>query len=599
MQDQKGSSFKGFHWSHWAVISLSLLLTLGAWYFSSQQAEQKTKAQFEFQAEQIVSLVKEQMEKYEEALWAGVALLHVIPDHVSRDEWRVFANSLKVESRFPGINGIGVIHYVEPDNLESYLAWQRQNTPDYQLHPDHTRNEYWPITYIEPQQNNQAAVGLDMAHELNRYTAAKLARDSNKASITGPITLVQDKQKTPGFLFYAPWYGERKEETLYGERNSDFLGLVYAPFIMSKLMDGVLANANRQVNFSIHDGDEVLYSEFNQGSENYDASPLFRKKMLVPMYGREWLFTVQSSNLFRQQNTQHQPLVILAGGLIIDSLLLFIFILLSRANHRAVEYADEVTQDLQQQKMQLEIAHQDLQQRNAELEEANKDLDQFAFVASHDLKAPLRGISQLAQWIEEDLKEHFTEQTTEFMSLLQGRSRRLEKLLDALLSYSRIGRENNSFENFHLGERVKELFTLVNPNDNFKLECREDIGTMTTLIVPLELVLRNLLSNAVKHHHKSAGTIQFTAYQKDDYYCMQIADDGPGIPQQYHDQVFDLFKTLKPRDEVEGSGLGLSMVKKILDRYQCKYRILANQGGGTCFIFEWPIEARLRENNKQ
>ncbi|RBO80028.1 CHASE domain-containing protein [Marinomonas aquiplantarum] len=595
MQDQKGSSFNGFHWSHWAVISLSLLLTLGAWYFSHQQAEQKTKAQFEFQAEQIVSLVQERMEKYEEALWAGVAALHTMPHHMTRSDWRIFANSLNVESRFPGINGIGVIHYLEPDKLDSYLAWQRETTPDYALHPAHTQNEYWPITYIEPQMSNQAAVGLDMAHEINRYSAAKKARDTGKASITGPITLVQDAKKTPGFLFYAPWYGDRQSNHLYGDQEGDFLGLVYSPFIMKKLMGGVLENSNRQVNFSIHDGGEVLYSELNQSSENYDDAPLFSKQIEINMYGRDWLFTVQSSSLFRAQNTQNQPWIILAGGIVIDSLLLIIFILLSRANHRAVSYADKVTQDLKLQKEELEIAHEDLQLRNQELEEANKDLDQFAFVASHDLKAPLRGISQLAQWIEEDLRENFSSQTREFMDLLQGRIQRLEKLLDALLSYSRIGREKNTFEQFHLGTRVTELFSLINANEAFAFDCEDNVGELNTLAVPLELVLRNLLSNAIKHHDKGQGNIQFKAQKQSDHYQICVIDDGPGIPTQFQEQVFELFKTLKPRDEVESSGLGLSMVKKILDRYDCHYQISSNGDRGTCFEFEWPFEAALRE----
>ncbi|KZN15201.1 histidine kinase [Marinomonas sp. TW1] len=588
-------SFNGFHWSHWAVISLSLLLTLGAWYFSNQQAEQKTKAQFDFQAEQIVSLVQERMEKYEEALWAGVAALHTLPNNMARADWRIFANSLKVEDRFPGINGIGVIHYLEQDKLNSYLAWQRETTPNFTLHPAHTKNEYWPITYIEPQVTNQAAVGLDMAHEINRYSAAKKARDTGKATITAPITLVQDAKRTPGFLFYAPWYGDRQGGHFYGDQNGDFLGLVYSPFIMKKLMGGVLTNSNRQVNFSIHDSGEALYSELNESSENYDDNPLYSKQIEINMYGRDWLFTVQSSSLFRAQNTQNQPLIILAGGIVIDSLLLIIFILLSRANHRAVSYADKVTQDLKQQKEELEIAHEDLQLRNQELEEANKDLDQFAFVASHDLKAPLRGISQLAQWIEEDLRENFTSQTREFMDLLQGRIQRLEKLLDALLSYSRIGREQNTFEQFHLGARVTELFSLINANKAFIFECEDNVGEMNTLAVPLELVLRNLLSNAIKHHDKGQGTIQFKAEKQSDHYRICVIDDGPGIPLQYQEKVFDLFKTLKPRDEVESSGLGLSMVKKILDRYECHYQISSNGERGTSFEFEWPFETALRE----
>ncbi|ETI60467.1 sensor histidine kinase [Marinomonas profundimaris] len=583
------------HWTHWVVIALSLLLTFSAWFITSQQVQQKTKAQFDFQADQIIELVQERMAKYEEALWAGVALLHAMPNKTSRDDWRVFATRLKIESRFPGINGLGVIHYVSEASMPDYLNWQRESMPNYALHPKHNEGEYWPITYIEPLASNQKAVGLDMAHEKNRYNAAKKARDTGEANITGPITLVQDAKKTPGFLFYAPWYGDDRSPIHAVSQETTFLGLVYAQFIMHKLMDGALANTNRQVNFSIDDGEEALYSELNANSENYDSKPLFLEKIAVDMYGRHWVFTVQSSKLFREQHSQTQPIMILIGGIVIDALLFFIFILLSRANRRAVAYADKVTEDLKQSNQALMAAHSDIQMRNTELVEANKDLDQFAFVASHDLKAPLRGISQLAQWIEEDLKDSLTPQTSEFMTLLQGRVSRLDKLLDALLSYSRIGREKATFETFNLGGRATELFSFLSPDQTFEFRCDDEVGDITTVVVPLEIVLRNLIANAYKHHHKDAGIITFTAKVKDDHYVMTIEDNGPGIPQEHQQKIFELFRTLKPRDEVEGSGLGLSMVKKILERYGCEYQVVSDGKNGTTFCFDWPSEQQLKD----
>lgn len=581
------------HWYHWAVLALSLALTVGAWYFSSQQVQQKTQAQFNFQAAQILELVQERMAKYEEALWAGVAALHMLEDDASRNDWKTFATSLKIEDRFPGINGIGVIHYVPPQKLSAYLVWQRQLLPEYALHPAHTIPEYWPITYIEPETSNMKAVGLDMAHEHNRFTAAQKARDTGKATITGPITLVQDSRKTPGFLFYAPLYTSGPVPSTHGDQNNGFLGLVYAPFIMHKLMDGTLENTNRQVNFSIHDGNQELYNELTPESEDYDRNPLFTTQMTIELYGRPWTFTVHSSQIFRAQHPQDQPFLILIGGLLIDTLLLFIFIILVRSNERAVNYANEVTEDLKLRQEDLERAKKSLKASNNELLEANKELDQFAFVASHDLKAPLRGISQLAQWITDDLKDKVTPDTSDYLALLQSRVSRLERLLDDLLIYSRVGRKEGQPELFCVSERVKEIFELLSPPDGFKLICDNEVGNINTLATPLELILRNLIGNALKHHDQSHGVVTVSVKMMEDCYQFKVEDDGPGIPEEYHSKVFDLFHTLKPRDLVEGSGLGLSVIKKILDNYMCRYHIESNGIRGYCFTFTWPGEQQL------
>lgn len=596
VHDSTLNSLRRLHWYHWVVVLLSLVLTLSAWYITSKEVEQKARAQFEFQSEQIIAQVQERMAKYEEALWAGVAALHALPGEASRADWHTFASSLQIGIRFPGINGIGVIHYVPPEKRQAYLAWQRQTMPDYAMYPAHEQPEYWPITYIEPQESNRKAVGLDMAHERNRYTAAMKARETGNANITGPITLVQDTQKTPGFLFYAPWYADDEvmPET-YGDNDRRFLGLVYAPFIMYKLMGGTLANTNRQVNFSIRDGEQVLYNELNPYSEDYDPNPLFRHEQTLSLYGRPWHFTVQSSRLFRDQHTQNQPMMILIGGLFIDALLLTLFVVMARANQRAVHYADEVTQDLRLRQSDLETARYHLEARNAELEEANKELDQFAFVASHDLKAPLRGIIQLSGWIKEDIQDQLTPETAEYMRLLQSRTQRLECLLDDLLSYSRAGRKNGEIRTFNVQQRVAELFQLLSPPLGFQLLCHDEIGDITTFSTPFDLVIRNLMGNAIKHHDRAEGMIWVHAWEADSRYHFSVQDDGPGVPPEYHAKVFELFHTLRPRDEVEGTGLGLSIIKKILERYECEFRLESDGVRGTCFTFTWPTPSQITQ----
>lgn len=322
------------HWFHWMVVVASLLLTLGAWYISKKSIEEKIALQFDRQARQVVELVVERMQKYEDGLWAGVAALQAMGGDVDYLEWQSFAANLQIDLKYPGINGIGVIHYVARDGLPAYLAEQRELRADYRVFPEHGREDLWPITYIEPVAANAQAVGLDMAHESNRYQAALRARDSGMAQMTAPITLVQDAAQTPGFLMFAPFYAPGSHATI-AERQAAVRGLVYAPFVARKLMEGVLLREKRLVDIRIQDGDQVLYDEHHSAVPGHDPNPLFSKQFEVDLYGRHWLFDIRSAESFRQIAANNQPMLILIGGIIIDSLLLTLFILLAHSNSRA------------------------------------------------------------------------------------------------------------------------------------------------------------------------------------------------------------------------------------------------------------------------
>ena len=329
------------------MITLSILLTLSAWYFSKKQLDEKITQRFHHEADQVVELVKERMALYENALWGGVALFDA-SEEVTQPEWVMYANSLHIDTTYPGINGIGVIYNIRPSHLEAYLVRERKWRPDYKIHPQHNEPEHWPITYIEPAGPNRKAVGLDMAFEANRYTAIKKARDTGKARVTGPITLVQDAKQTPGFLFYTPFYRDGQKPQTIDERRKHIVGVTYAPFIMSKLMEGTLAQHNRHVDVRISDEQEVLFDDLdNDDGTINNKKPHFRKQISIDMYGRRWAFDIWSNASFTNATSANQPTMILIGGMIIDLLVIALFFAISRSNRRAIRYAKEKTQELE------------------------------------------------------------------------------------------------------------------------------------------------------------------------------------------------------------------------------------------------------------
>ena len=224
-----------------------------------------------------------------------------------------------------------------------------------------------------------------------------------------------------------------------------------------------------------------------------------------------------------------------------------------------------------------------------ELKRSNRELNDFAYVASHDLKAPLRGIMQLASWIEEDIADFANSDTRNNLALLMSRTSRLENLLEDLLAYSRIGRKIGDVELVNIRTLVLNIFDLQSPPNDVAIICDSSLPEFRTYITPLETIFRNLIGNAIKHNDdKNKLEINISAKEYPDFFEFFIRDNGSGIPEKHHQQIFELFKTLKPRDEVEGSGMGLSIIKKLLDYQNCKIEVESDGKTGTCFSFTWP-----------
>lgn len=208
-----------------------------------------------------------------------------------------------------------------------------------------------------------------------------------------------------------------------------------------------------------------------------------------------------------------------------------------------------------------------LAQNARDLSRSNEELEQFAYVASHDLKAPLRGIENLVSWIEEDLEGALVGDTRVNMELLKSRVRRLESLLDDLLAYSRAGRADDGDDAVDTRDLVQDLAMLVSPPKGFSIVAGSSLPTLLTARAPLTQVFQNLIGNAIKHHdHPADGHVWIEAKHAADVVEFTVTDDGPGIPAQFRDRVFGMFQTLRPRDEVEGSGMGLAIVRKLVDR---------------------------------
>lgn len=240
-----------------------------------------------------------------------------------------------------------------------------------------------------------------------------------------------------------------------------------------------------------------------------------------------------------------------------------------------------------------------LEAQQAELARSNRDLEQFAYVASHDLKAPLRAMGVLVEWIKADLADYDGGSVQENLGLLDQRATRLERLLDDLLAYSRVGRKVGDRKLTDSGELVKEIIELSAPPEHISISIGTRLPTFETYSGPLEQVFRNLIGNAVKHHPGPSGKVTISHQEHEDHYVFSVQDDGEGIPVEYADRVFQMFQTLKPRDEIEGSGMGLAIVNRIVGWQGGRVWFEPGEGGvGTVFRFQWKRASSASEERR-
>lgn len=262
-----------------------------------------------------------------------------------------------------------------------------------------------------------------------------------------------------------------------------------------------------------------------------------------------------------------------------------------------IEYLSTVMRDLSEQKQSehlLQARATELEWLNLEflkttnlLKQRNQELDEFAYVVSHDLKAPLRAIANLANWLSEDLDGQLSEENQHQLDLLQSRVERMDSFIQALLQYSRVGRQSKPEVIVNVANLLQETIEFLSPPPEFTIEIAPQMPTFITDAVALQQVFTNLISNAIKYHHSSAGKVVVSVTEQPAFFEFAVSDNGPGIAREYHQKIFVIFQTLASKDTIESTGVGLSIVKKVVENQGGQVRVESQVGQGSTFYFTW------------
>jgi len=234
-------------------------------------------------------------------------------------------------------------------------------------------------------------------------------------------------------------------------------------------------------------------------------------------------------------------------------------------------------------KLEIKVA-----ERTQDLKESNKELDNFAYIASHDLKTPLRGINQLSSWILEDYSKVLDKKGKENLNMLRERTKCMNNLIQGILEYSRVGRTEGKAKKIDLNELLEDVIDLLAPPDNIKIIIENKLPKYKADRTLLSQVFQNLLSNAIKYMDKPEGIIRVGCTKKENEWTFSVYDNGPGIEEKYWEKIFKMFQTLKTSPSDESTGIGLTIVKKIIDMHKGRIWIESSVGKGTIFYFTLP-----------
>lgn len=274
---------------------------------------------------------------------------------------------------------------------------------------------------------------------------------------------------------------------------------------------------------------------------------------------------------------------------------LFSFYLIASQGNYLQSGKNIIIQSLEKSKAELEEKNRELERTNERLneytrnlEKSNRELDKFASVASHDLKAPLRAIGTLSDFIEDDLQEQLSGETKSHLATIKGRVRRMESLLDALLLYSKSDRKDLRYTSVNTAALLEKVVAHLRTHRDYRLSISTEMPVLMADEQVLSSVFHHLLDNAIKFNDKKVAEITISAKETELDWVFQVSDNGPGIDPRYHDKIFVIFQTIQPRDEFESVGAGLAITRKIIENKGGRISVVSSPGEGATFTFSLP-----------
>jgi signal transduction histidine kinase len=604
-----------------AVIGVSI--TIAAFIQSSIWEKSQVEIAFHEASQDRILVIQREL-KHSLGIIQDIASFFEASEIVDRREFRKFVGpALK---RQAGIKALEWVPVVLADDRSAFIEEARRSFPPVLItevdplgklieSPD--RPIYYPVLYVQPYKSNKETLGLDMGTNSIVSNLLREAEHTRSLQVSPGVSFIHETGEKTVIVVTVPVFFENEEEEdvvvmAAPEIKGFAIGVFYIADIVERALES-LRSGGIDLHFyqghSTGDG-ELLYTHLsrlreNQTSDNEADASEITYSQPISVGNQQWEIVCHPAPGKFKTETWNSW-IIFSGGIAFTILLnIYVSTLVGRARRVRLEVEErtsqlrDAVQALNREVVERKSAEQELQSlnetleqriayRTAEAERRAQYLEQFAYVTSHDLKAPLRAVSNLAQWIEEDLADKLDDASREQLALLRDRVRRMHDLIEGLLEYSRVGGTTDSEIHVDTRELINEIIDSLSPPKGFKIKIQGEMPTLYVDRLQLGQVFSNLISNSLKHHGGDKGKIRIKGESYGEVYQFSVCDDGQGIAPEYHDKVFMMFQSLESSDFESSTGIGLALVKKIVEEHGGTIRLDSAVGEGACFYFTWP-----------
>jgi CHASE1-domain containing sensor protein/nitrogen-specific signal transduction histidine kinase len=608
-------------WFPGAVFFTGIVLTLLAVYYASRTVQLRTRTQFETAALRARNSIRERFAIYD-AMLHGAAGFIAVEKQVTRERFRKYVERLSLEVNYPGVQGIGFAPKVPASEKDAMVAVMRQEGEQhFQIWPETTRADFFPVAYLAPEDTrNEAVLGYDMFAEPARREAMERARDTGKSAASSKVILVQETraEKQVGFLIYFPVYAGGTVPEKLEERRARLQGFVYCAFRAGDLFTSLFNDEGMDAQLEIFDGTstEATNLLFHSAVEKASRLP-FRKTFenfaTLDISGRTW-----ATRFIAEPELEQVWIVLslLAGGLLLSGVMFY----LTRAEGRARRAAERAAAQLQFSEVALRESEERLRryatelehrvaERTANLAQSIQSLEGVLYHVAHDLRAPLRSMASFTNILLEEYGPRLDDRGHDYARRVSDAAQRMDRLVQDLLAFGRLGHMAVPVAPINLQAEVTSVLGRFSP----EIEAR---GAKVEIISPLPPVkgnagilaqaLSNVISNGLKfvpperqphlrifaEQKKSDAHNQvakvYGAVPGEEFVRLWIEDNGIGIAPEYHERIFRMFERLHPMDAYPGTGIGLAIVRKGLERMGGRVGVESAGNGGSRFWLDLP-----------
>ena len=577
------------------TAAAGVMLSLWGFLFLQGREQQVLEANFRSMARDQVATIGREIQANLDVLESLRAFYSAVPG-AGFEEFTSFVQPLLQQHRT--IQALEWIPRIPLAERSEYVSQARSHYPQFEITerqaqgvmvPAGTRSEYFPVYQVAPYEGNEAALGFDLASNPTRLQALEAARASRQPTATARITLVQEDANQFGFLVFSPVY-EAGEPRTAGNGSRSLKGFVLAVYRVGDMIEKSLSYLSEQpLSLRVEDRSSDTAADLLFGLEHSASPPAgLSYQADIAVADRSWTVRCTATpELLAGYDTTQSWFFLVAALLFTTAAGGFVGV----SRNREVRVAELV----RARTGELSASKRVAEKRAEELSEANQELEQFAYAASHDLQEPVRTLVSFSTFLRDDLGDELSQEAATDLEHITNAARRMQRLVRDLLALSRASRSALQMTEVALEDCVRDSLEALRERvteTGARVE-QEQLPVVSGDRRLLTQLVQNLLSNAMKFQSgKEAPAITIAAQQQDSMWLVEVKDNGIGIEQEYADQIFAPFKRLHGMEDYEGSGVGLAICRRAVERHGGRIWVESKPGNGSRFQFTLPANER-------